>query len=187
VLDERLSRVLLESDVNELVFSVDAHTSDVYERIRLGGKFEIVRDNIIKFHELRDRYYPNSNLRTRVSGMLFDPEQNQEEFEAFWTKIADAVGYAFIRPQWDTYNNDVHPENNEACHNLWGRLYVWWDGTINPCEQDYKSTLSVGTFPKSSIRDLWQSDGMKDLRQRHATGGRSKCFPCDRCGWSSGV
>ena len=34
LLDEKMSRVILES-VSELVFSIDAHTADVYERIRL--------------------------------------------------------------------------------------------------------------------------------------------------------
>ena len=31
LLDEKMSRVILESDLNELVFSIDAHTADVYE------------------------------------------------------------------------------------------------------------------------------------------------------------
>ena len=119
--------------------------------------------------------------------MLFDPEQNEREFTEFWSSIADEVGYAFVRPQWDTYFNAPHPENNEPCQNLWGRLYVWWDGTVNPCEQDYKSNLKLGKFPDKSIKELWHSSQLESLRNKHLNNKRKNCFPCDRCGWSSNI
>ncbi len=185
LLDEHMSRVILESRINELVFSVDSHESETYERIRVKGNFDKVKNNIIRFHEIRNKYYPSSNIQTRVSGMLFDPDQNEIKFKDFWSRIADEVGYAFIRPQWDTYSNEIHPSNTESCHNLWGRIYIWWDGTVNPCEQDYKSKLSPGKFPDMSLKEIWHSEAMSKLREMHSNGQRAKCYPCDRCGWSS--
>ena len=31
-----------------------------------------------------------------------------------------------------------------ACSDLWRRMFIWWDGIVNPCDVDYKSTLAVG-------------------------------------------
>ncbi len=185
LLNENISRAILESGVNELVFSIDSHTKGVYERIRILGKFDQVHENIKKFHEIRQKFYPSSKVKTRVSGMLFDPEQDELQFKDYWTNIVDEVGYAFVRPQWDTYSNPEHPDNTEACQNLWGRIYVWWDGIVNPCEQDYKSTLSPGRFPEKSLREIWHSKNISELRAKHNKGERNKCYPCDRCGWSS--
>ena len=37
------------------------------------------------------------------------------------------------------------------CSHLWERLYVWHDGVINPCDEDYKSYLTPGNFNQISI------------------------------------
>ena len=34
----------------------------------------------------------------------------------------------------------------EPCSDLWRRMFIWWDGVVNPCDSDYKSTLSVGRW-----------------------------------------
>ena len=31
-------------------------------------------------------------------------------------------------------------------------MYVWWDGVANPCEVDFKSSLSVGHISKNDVR-----------------------------------
>ena len=43
---------------------------------------------------------------------------------------------AFSR--WDTYNNDPDKDLKTPCKNIWERMYVWFDGKVNPCDADYK-------------------------------------------------
>ena len=59
---------------------------NLYERIRVNGKFEQVFNNIRRFNELRRDKYP-FKIVTRVSGVKFDPEQNIERFIDFWSSI----------------------------------------------------------------------------------------------------
>ena len=64
-------------------------------------------------------------------------------------------------------------------------MFIWWDGKINPCDVDYKSKLSPGTFTENnSIKDIWNSKEYNLLRLNHENGMRSGCYPCDRCGQS---
>lgn len=181
-LTDALCYDILRSDVNELVFSVDAHEKDLYERIRVRGKFDEVLENIVRFHRIRDHEFPLSRVTTRVSGVKFMPEQDREGFVSFWSKIVDHVGYVDIENRWDTYNNPTHPDRTHPCDYLWERMYIWWDGICAPCDVDYKSQLAVGNIKGSTIREVWHGDVYKKLREDHISGQRALHNPCDRCG-----
>jgi hypothetical protein len=180
-LDEKLCHAILQSGVNEMVFSVDAHEKALYEEIRVRGDFDQVLANIERFHAIRARHYPQSKLRTRVSGVRFRPDQDGAAFAAFWSKIVDHVGYTEVENRWDTYNS-APDDLTEPCTYLWERLYVWFDGTCNPCDVDYKSELSPGTLRTSSIRDIWHGPDYSAVRAAHLAKNRGAYVPCDRCG-----
>ena len=60
-------------------------------------------------------------------------------------------------------------------------MYVWYDGTCNPCDIDYKSELAVGSIKNQTIHEIWHGDKYSKLRNAHEIGKRNSCFPCDRC------
>ena len=60
-------------------------------------------------------------------------------------------------------------------------MFIWWDGTTNPCDVDYKSKLSVGKFPQKTISELWNSDLYKNYRNLHLDNKRSNLNPCSSC------
>ena len=41
--------------------------------------------------------------------------------------------------RWNTYQNKRHLKIKDPCENLWDRMYIWFDGSVNPCDADYKS------------------------------------------------
>ena len=61
-------------------------------------------------------------------------------------------------------------------------MYIWFDGKVNPCDADYKSNLSFGDVSKDSLKNVWKSDKIKILREKHLNKERLKFNPCDRCG-----
>ena len=68
-----------------------------------------------------------------------------------------------------------------ACSDLWRRMFVWWDGKINPCDVDYKSELLIGLFKNNNISNLWKSKQYIELRNGHKSKLRKKISPCNRC------
>lgn len=182
-LTEDICHKILSSDLRELVFSIDAHEKRLYEEIRVRGNFDEVLRNVRMFQKIRSKHYPDSGLRTRVSGMFVRPEQDADGFTKFWSELADNVGYAHIRNQWNTYANPLQPNNIEPCALLWDRMYIWFDGTCNPCELDYKSTLSPGSIKTNTIREIWHGAKYEALRETHGSNRRTENSPCDRCGW----
>ena len=60
-------------------------------------------------------------------------------------------------------------------------MYIWHDGATNPCDFDYKSLLSNGNIRNSSIKEIWNNQSYKKLRENHLNKNRNKHTPCDRC------
>jgi radical SAM protein with 4Fe4S-binding SPASM domain len=173
---------VLSSDVNLIALSIDAHEKALYEDIRVRGNFDEVVQNVRRLREIRDKSYPNSKVEIRVSGVRFREDQNEAGFREFWSKICDTVVYVRAQLRWNTYENDLHPERDRPCDFLWNKLYVWHDGTCNPCDEDYKSYLSPGSVKEHSIRDIWHGEQLSQMRQAHINGDRANYNPCDRCG-----
>jgi len=180
-LNEKLIHKILQSDVTDMVFSVDSYEKKEYESIRVRGIFDDVLSNIKKFKEIKEKSYPNSKCATRVSGVKFDSNQNQQKFKEFWERYVEHVVMVEIENRWDTYNNPTEIAGTNPCDYLWERMYVWFDGICNPCDTDYKSELSVGNIQKKSLREIWNGEEYSKLRSLHLDSKRSQCYPCDRC------
>jgi organic radical activating enzyme len=182
-LNEKLIRKILETNVNELVYSVDESDEKKYEKIRVGGKFKEVVNNIKNFKKIRDSEFPKSKTTTRISGVLVNEDQDAKVITDFWTQYVDHVVFVKEQNRWDTYNNP--PDGVlSPCTYLWERMYVWFDGVTNPCDVDYKSQLTMGKldYKKNNIRKIWTSEFFQTLRKKHLDNKRQTIKPCDRCG-----
>lgn len=180
LLDEEKCHAILAGGVKTLVFSADAAAEPLYGQLRVNGKLDKVLANIERFQQIRAAHYPESRIITRVSGVKVSDAQDIDTMEAFWGGLVDQVTFVAYNPWENTY---LQPENGMAtpCSDLWRRLFVWWDGKVNPCDVDYKSTLSVGNLDDKDISGLWQSDAYRQLRRDHLNGARRGHDPCSRC------
>ena len=180
LLDERRCHAILQSGMTTLVFSADAAAEPLYSQLRVGGKLHRVVANIRKFQEIRAKHYPDSRLITRVSGVKVQDDQDLDEMEAFWGELVDQVAFVAYNPWENTYLMPVN-DLSTPCSDLWRRMFVWFDGTVNPCDVDYKSTLSVGNAREQSLSEIWQSKAYGRLREAHLSGRRCAVSPCNRC------
>lgn len=182
LLTEDLCHDILSANITELTFSIDAEEKELYEKIRVRGKFENVINNIKRFKEIRKKHYPNSVTKTTASGVFFHEEQDVENYSNFFSDIVDNVAVCNIENRWNTYINELHPDLDSPCEYLWQRMYVWFDGIANPCDVDYKSNLEVGNFHNNSISEIWNGELYNQMRKKHLIKKRNELNPCDRCG-----
>ena len=180
MLNEKKINEILSANFSEVIFSVDAGTKETYEKIRYKGKFDKVVNNIKLFNSIRDRNFKNSNTVTRIAGVKILDEQDLEQMEGFWSNLVDEVSIKSASERWDSYNNKVN-SIKDPCMNLWTRMYVWYDGTVNPCDFDYKSFLAVGNANENLLKDIWKNQKYNKLRENHLNNLRGKHNPCDRC------
>ena len=180
LLEEDKVHVILESGVKTLVFSVDAAEEPLYSQLRVNGSLEKVLANIERFQKIRETQYPEVKIITRVSGVKVRAEQDLDGMVSYWGGLVDQVAFVDYVPWENVY---AAPYTNVAtpCSDLWRRMFVWWDGQINPCDVDYRSTLSAGLLGDKGLGLLWRSELYETLRSRHIDGRRTSVSPCDRC------
>ena len=180
-LTEGLCNQIFESEVNQVVISADHYEKKTFEELRKNSNFETIVKNVKLLFETRKKF-KNPLTEIRVSGIDFYKSTNKNIFRDFWIKISDEVTIGDALERWDTYNNKPHPEINDPCENLWDRMYIWFDGKVNPCDADYKSYLSYGNVNEFSIKKLWNNKIIKNIRNKHTTNQRSEIDPCNKCG-----
>ena len=180
LLDEKMAHAILESGVKTLVFSADAASKKLYDKLRVNGDLNKILKNIKKFQDIKLKKYPDSKIITRVSGVKVNTDQNLDEMEKFWGSLVDQVAFVDYVP-WENVYISESSKVNTPCSDLWRRMFVWWDGKVNPCDVDYKSELSVGNIFNNNISELWKSKEYNSLRKKHLSKLRRKISPCNKC------
>lgn len=179
-LDESKCHAILQGGVKTLVFSADASSEPLYSQLRVGGQLDKVLTNIERFQKIRATQYSNANIITRVSGVKRSDRQDLDSMQKFWGGLADQVAFVHYNPWEDSYHRPVN-DLSDRCTDLWRRMFVWWDGKVNPCDVDYKSTISMGNFSGDGLGKIWRSAEYEALRGIHINNGRQTKEPCRRC------
>ena len=121
-------------------------------------------------------------MKISIFTSMTDPKERMDPWkEAIncYEKYADEVVMKPAYPRWNTYLNDPEPDFIKPCGYLWERMYVWFDGKVNPCDADYKSYLSPGKLGNKSLKECWED--LSKLRSIMIKGKRKEVNPCDRC------
>lgn len=185
LLSDTMSRKILSSGLDMIVFSVDSINSDTYRRIR-GADLEIVKSNIERFINIKEREYPSSRIVTRVGMVITDDvrKNKDEEISAakeYWLNLVDELSIKSENDFRNVYEKE-HISDHNVCNLLWERLYLWNDGTLNPCDIDYLSTLRLGNITEGdSISEVWSGHKMQQLRNLHVVGEKKSCGVCSGC------
>ena len=180
-LDEKRSHAILSSGVNTLVFSVDAADSKLYKTLRIKGDYNTTRKNIEQFQTIKQHHYPDSRIVTRISGVLVDRErQDIDQMRKTWGGLVDQVSFVNYSPWERIYEAKVN-DIVKPCSDLWRRMFVWFDGRVSPCDNDYKAKLATGNLCNQTISDIWTGEKYQKLRDAHLQGRRKQYEPCCRC------
>ena len=180
MLTEDKAKSILESEVCTLVISADAADQKNYSKYRVNGDLNIIVKNLKKFNQIKNDFYPDSKIITRVSGVKVNDNQDINAMQNLWGNLVNQVAFVDYNP-WENVYDSNESQIKKPCSDLWRRMFVWWDGKANPCDTDYKSILSPGNFKDINIEKLWNSDTYNNLRQKHVMKSRKNIFSCKNC------
>lgn len=174
LLSEEKSSMLLEGPLDQIYFSVDGTTAEVYEKLRPGAHFPQVIDNILRFLEIKK--IKNRIIRTGVTFVRQQDNEHQvEDFRAFWEGKVDLVNIityqtytGTITDRRTTADKDRVPETRYPCKQLMrGDFIIHWDGHVFGCCRNIREDLLLGNVNIESIEDLFNGDKRQKLVRRH--------------------
>ena len=185
LLTRERSRALLEAGLTRLMVSVDAARPETYARVRPGGDWETLKDNLAGF--LAVRRSAGSNLPfLRLSFVEMTVNQaEREEFQELFAPLADYLSFQRYQnilglPE-TALGLSVPDEEADFCPEPFTRLALQVDGGLFPCCSDFGRREPVGRFPQISLAAAWNSPAARRLIEAGAAGRE----PCRRCRASS--
>jgi len=186
LMTEARAKSILATGIDDIMFSIDGFSKEVFESIRPGLIFEEVRDNALRFIKLRTEGGHATTVRVR---MVYQEKNEHEhaDWEKFWRGQVGPKDRVYAKPlhSWGNQKKDdgVKPleRPNRPCVTPWSTMVIHCDGVVPMCPFDFKNAIPAGDFSRSSIREIWQDAPYRKLREIHAAGRRNEIELCRDC------
>lgn len=196
LLNEEKAKAIIDAGVDLVIISIDGATKEAYEKIRIGGNFDILVSNI----EYLIKHRKDNNFSKPIIRLQFvKMKENIHEFEKFqkmWKgKVDVLVGI--------DYSNRVCGENKSVlsrkpvgrayCPHPWRRLTVTSSGVVLMCCVDWDIKYPVGDSRTQTIYQIWSGKeieyGRKCIKnlEHHKIQSCKDCFAPISYKWANKV
>jgi radical SAM protein with 4Fe4S-binding SPASM domain len=178
LLDERRSLDLIDSGLDYLILAIDGATKETYEKIRVKGKYEVVKAHVERFLQLcREKESPLYSLV-----QIIEMAENQHEIENFkkqWRRFKPNV--VRVKRLTDLVWKEKIAHYSAPCFYIWRSVMIDWDGTVFPCCVDTNSEYRLGNLKETTLANCWNGPVMQQLRKHHLDGEQNKVSICRTC------
>jgi len=184
LLNDKRRDSMLNCGITKVFISVDAATSETYDKQRLSGKFNLVVKNILDFVEERNRRgltYPLVRVSFVRNALNIHEE---EDFRKFWKDKVDIIAFQMMTELPDLNSGlTIKKQVNETkgCTFPFKQLVVDYEGDILPCCKMGGKKLLLGNIDSMTLQEAWSSDKMRDLQLMHKNNRWHENPVCDRC------
>lgn len=183
---EEKIRAVIDAGVTRILFSIDAATEEVYNKVREGGDYEKVVWALKQALAYRESLgSPLPIIRVSFVPTIF----NQHEIGQYVEKYKDIVDYIDLQPYcgWKDANAAVAPPNaapieNFRCNGPWRTVIVRGNGDVLPCPNFYGAELVLGNLHQNTLHEIFNSGRTRKLRREFKEGIYSEtcCYDCSR-------
>jgi radical SAM protein with 4Fe4S-binding SPASM domain len=191
LLTPEISRRLIDAGLTRLQVSLDAVTAETYARLRRGGDFETVMNNVAGFLAARDEAGSDlpllrvSFVRTAVNAPELDT------FEDYWQDRADYVAVQEYADLVGTPESQalIPADRREVmdfrCPDPFQRLSLFVNGDLFGCCADHGREYPWGNAHRDEVGRVWRSRAAENLRDLQRQGRWYDHPACRKCGLAS--
>jgi hypothetical protein len=177
LIDEQVARDVIEAGLDAINISVDASGREVFESTRVGLKYDKVIANIERLVRIRGEL-GRTHPKLILSFVRQDNSEDERAFIDHWRTIADKIHITDLHNWAGTLNRES--DVRFPCYRQWLTFTVLWDGRVSLCCADFDGRVVLGDMRSSSIREIWEGEGYRQVRREHLeSGGPAICRACD--------
>lgn len=187
---EKLEPVL-EAGMDKINISIDGMDNEKYlEFVKTKVNFQKIIDNVKWLYENKG----NTEVVVKIPGDILSEEDKKNFYETFGN-IADRIFIENFAPCWPEFDVEKHTgikitegiyqnkiQDTDTCPYIFYSYSVNSDGHVSSCFLDWQRKLVIGDVRKESMKEIWNSKKMNQLRLLHLNGNRKKCSTCGSCG-----
>ncbi|ACN85129.1 radical SAM protein [Brachyspira hyodysenteriae] len=190
LLNKDLSLQIINAGLDRINISIEGMNSQQYlDFSKANVNFEKLVENITFFYENRKQ----CEMIVKINGDIISEEQKQEFYNIFG-EIADGVNIESVMSCWPEFELDGISVNMER--GIYGQEikevmvcpYVFYSMSINStgiasaCYLDWERKLIIGDVNKESVKTIWNSNEMNNLRKLFLKKERKSHPICKNCG-----
>jgi len=186
MLSEQLAHKIIAAELDRISFSFDGYTKEVYEKIRQGGDFDKTLANIIRFLEIK-KASGKKKPAVAIEVINFKETADEKARRGFQSHFTDLPLDSFVIKELHNWAGEIEkehdPKHYSICPFPWNAMIINWDGSVSPCTQDFFGYYIAGNVNQSTLKEIWNSEKMIQLRtklSRRELAGLKTCSDCDR-------
>lgn len=181
IIDDAMMEGLLTLGLDHLVFSLQTMVPELYANISGSSHHAKVVDRIKRC--IARRQALGSETFLSVQYLAF-PENlpHKRAFLDYWQDYDIEVQIQRFHGWGDKF--EVKKDETVArypCHYLWLYPTVTHSGNLVPCFADFYDEMAYGSLKTHSLRELWQGEKIRELRELHLQGRWGEIPMCKDC------
>lgn len=199
LLDRFSTADIIQSNLDRLIISINAYSKEVYESINNGLNYDNVMKNIaslisnpsLRHKVMLDYVLTKQNLLEVHQAMQHWKKQGLQTRVVELTNRAGSLeGYENIRPTSHYYNNPVLSrawrrwapsiKSVLGCHIPFYHMSILFNGDVICC-QDWNRAIIVGNIRTNSLREVWNSEKMNEIRRLILRKRYNQINMCQEC------
>jgi len=187
---ERLKPVL-DAGIDKINISIDGMNNETYESFT---KTKLEFSEIVENVKWLYRNKGNTEVVVKIPADIINEKEKKEFFEVFGD-YSDRIFVENFAPCWPEFDVEKHTgvkitkgiyqqeiTETNTCPYIFYSFSVNADGLVSSCFLDWKRKLIIGDVRVQSMKEIWNSKKMNDLRIMHLEGKRKKIDSCGSCG-----
>jgi radical SAM protein with 4Fe4S-binding SPASM domain len=178
IMTQERARMLIESGIDKIFFSIDAMTPAVYTELRPGGNIERVKSN---FQTLRNEI-DKRNSSTRLGILCVAQPQYQDEWKRVLGELGAIADFAVVSDMGVWTEDDSAKPRYTSCKQPWSVIAIYPDGDVSLCCADAGKNLAIGNINNESLLNIWHGRKAQQIRS-HLMRLRGASVPdiCSTC------
>jgi len=175
LLNEKNSKLLLLSGLDDLQVSIEGSDKKEYEKIRKGANFEKVRENLKRLIALRGK---NKNPIIDIN-LLLHKNTDIKKFVETWKDYCDMIHVSPMQPimlfnKKTNAMNSIQPKGIElyelskraiGCPRPFNNMVISYDGKAGLCCGDFDFDLVMGNAKKEKLIEIFNNKAYKQIRR----------------------
>ena len=180
LLDEALSRELVESGLDEVKISIDGADAMEFNELRVGLNHQSVLSNVKRLREIRDAN--RAGTPTIIAATC--QTSNRQQTEAMLERVVDRIEFTGLHNWAGALGMHQRRRVRKPCDRLWRTLTVLANGDVALCCLDYSGKEILGSAVHERLADIWNNERYRQLRQLHRDSRQAEiplCKNCSKC------
>lgn len=187
LLSKEISDGLIEAGLDVLHVSIAGYTKKQCEKVTgVMVDVEGIRSNVEYFYKRKNTTY------LYVKSINYDmSDEERRGFLNEYREISDNIyieqpvdawkGAGIDQKQLSTSRYGLSVNKVNICPRIFFACVVHYDGTVVACDHDWSEEYVVGNVKESSIKDLWNGERFKNIRNVHLSGLADTIERCREC------